>query len=206
MNIKNRRVFRLTGLAVISTTASLAFAQSAIIPASGTSYPAGVVSQPASASQCMGCHGPGGISQNPDWPNLAGQKAEYLASQMNAFHSGARKNGMMQVVTKDLTGEEVKSLANYFSTRPSAASGPGLAKAPPQVATCVACHGARGVSSNPQWPNLAGQKASYLLKQLQAFKSGTRENSVMRGIASTLSDADMKALAHYYSAFDPKDY
>lgn len=154
----------------------------------------------------MGCHGPGGISQNPDWPNLAGQKAEYLESQMNAFHSGARKNGMMQVVTKDLTGEEVKSLANYFSTRPSAASGPGLATAPPQVATCVACHGARGVSSNPQWPNLAGQKASYLLKQLQAFKSGTRENSVMRGIASTLSDADMKALAHYYSAFDPKDY
>lgn len=70
-------------------------------------------------------------------------------------------------------------------------------------ATCVACHGADGNSPNPEWPNIAGQHASYILKQLQAFKSGARENPLMSPIAMTLTEEDMADLAAYYSTQTP---
>jgi cytochrome c553 len=65
--------------------------------------------------------------------------------------------------------------------------------------TCVACHGATGNSVNPEWPNIAGQHAPYILKQLQAFKAGERQNPLMTPIAMTLSEDDMADLAAYYS-------
>ncbi len=64
--------------------------------------------------------------------------------------------------------------------------------------TCVACHGVNGNSANPEWPNIAGQHAPYMLKQLQAFKSGERQNPLMTPIAMTLSEDDMADLAAFY--------
>jgi cytochrome c553 len=66
-------------------------------------------------------------------------------------------------------------------------------------ATCVACHGADGNSINPEWPSLAGQVPEYLVKQLQDFKSGARQNAVMAGMAAPLSEQDMQDLAAYYA-------
>lgn len=65
---------------------------------------------------------------------------------------------------------------------------------------CVACHGVAGISSNEIWPNLAGQKAGYLVKQLKAYRDGTRSNPVMSSMAKTLSDPDIDDLAAYYSS------
>ena len=65
--------------------------------------------------------------------------------------------------------------------------------------TCVACHGANGNSANPEWPNISGQHESYILKQLQAFKSGERQDPLMSPIAMTLSEEDMVDLAAYYA-------
>lgn len=67
-------------------------------------------------------------------------------------------------------------------------------------ATCVACHGVNGVSSNPLWPNLAGQKEQYILKQLKDFKSGARKDPVMSGMAMPLTPEDMANLAAYYAS------
>jgi len=67
-------------------------------------------------------------------------------------------------------------------------------------ATCTACHGAAGISASPIWPNLAGQKDAYLVKQLKAFKSGTRKDPIMSPMAAPLSDVDMADLAAYYSS------
>jgi len=67
-------------------------------------------------------------------------------------------------------------------------------------AACAACHGADGNSTNPVWPTLAGQHASYLVKQLMDFKQGRRENAVMMGMVAALTDEDMKNLAAYYAS------
>lgn len=69
-----------------------------------------------------------------------------------------------------------------------------------KAAVCAGCHGAKGVSATPMFPNLAGQKAAYLEKQLKAFRSGTRKDPTMSGMAKPLSDADIANLAAYFSS------
>ena len=66
--------------------------------------------------------------------------------------------------------------------------------------TCQGCHGPKGISTSPIWPNLAGQKEAYLAKQLHAFKSGARKDPTMSAMAKPLSDADIANLAAYYSS------
>ncbi len=66
-------------------------------------------------------------------------------------------------------------------------------------ATCMGCHGLGGNSAIPDFPKLAGQGEAYLVKQLQHFKSGERNNAMMAGVASLLSDQDIEDIAAYYS-------
>jgi cytochrome c553 len=67
-------------------------------------------------------------------------------------------------------------------------------------ATCVSCHGLAGKSSHAQFPNLAAQQPTYMINQLQAFKSGNRHNSMMESIVASLSADDMANLAAYFSS------
>jgi len=69
-----------------------------------------------------------------------------------------------------------------------------------RAAACAACHGATGISANDMWPNLAGQKETYLAMQIKAFRDGTRKNPMMSPMAAGLSDADIANLAAYYSS------
>ena len=68
-----------------------------------------------------------------------------------------------------------------------------------KAAMCAGCHGAAGVSINPMWPNLAGQKEAYLSKQIIAFRDGTRTDAVMGPMAASLSDEDAANLAAYFA-------
>ena len=65
---------------------------------------------------------------------------------------------------------------------------------------CGACHTADGSLGAPANPILQGQHPEYLVKQLQEFKSGKRNNAVMKGFATTLSDEDMKHVAAFYAS------
>jgi len=67
-------------------------------------------------------------------------------------------------------------------------------------ASCAGCHGAQGISSNPLWPNLAGQQAGYLVKQLVAFRDGSRSDPMMTLMARPLTDTDIQNLAAWYSS------
>ena len=71
---------------------------------------------------------------------------------------------------------------------------------PASAETCAACHGANGVSSNPEWPNLAGQHQEYLAIQIRAFRDGIRDNPPMAPFVDKLSDADIDALAAWFAA------
>ena len=72
----------------------------------------------------------------------------------------------------------------------------GTAKA----VVCQACHGANGVSINPDWPNLAGLGADYIVDQLVKYKEGKRVNPVMMPNAMTLSHDDMEDVAAYFNS------
>ncbi len=72
-----------------------------------------------------------------------------------------------------------------------------------KAAVCSACHGPNGNSTNPEWPRLAGQNAIYIVEQLRLFRSGVRNNPIMKPLAATLSDQDIADLAVYFEAQTP---
>jgi cytochrome c553 len=80
-----------------------------------------------------------------------------------------------------------------------AVAGGDAAAGKSKSSACIACHGANGISAIPNYPNLAGQKEAYIVKQLKAFKGGSRKDPVMSAMAAPLSDSDVANLAAYYS-------
>ena len=165
------------------------------------------------AEQCVACHGQQGNSNNPIWPNIAGQHASYLSKQMHDFISENRKNAQMAGIVANLSEEDVVNLSAYFATQKHQT---GLAH-PVYVAVgqtiyqagdsntglpaCMACHGPKG-TGNPaaNYPKLSGQHAQYTIAQMRAFKAEQRnndKNAVMRSIASKMTEAQIKAVAEY---------
>lgn len=75
----------------------------------------------------------------------------------------------------------------------------GEAKEPEKAKTCVACHGEKGISPNELWPNIAGQKKTYMINQMKAFKDGKRQDPLMTPISKDLTENEIKELADFYS-------
>ena len=73
---------------------------------------------------------------------------------------------------------------------------------PAKAPQCFACHGANGIATMPDAPNLAGQNEGYLSKTLQEFRSGARQHEVMSLMAKGLSDQDIAQLAAYFSKIE----
>lgn len=95
----------------------------------------------------------------------------------------------------------IATLSSLLLVSAGAATAAGDAAAgKAKAAACSSCHGANGISVNPLWPNLAGQKDGYLMKQLKAFRAGTRTDPMMSPMAKPLTDADIENLAAYFSS------
>jgi cytochrome c553 len=69
----------------------------------------------AKAQMCQACHGLDGLSKVPDAPNIAGQVEGYLATQLQAFKSGARKSEAMTLIASSLSERDIDNLAAYFA-------------------------------------------------------------------------------------------
>jgi len=65
---------------------------------------------------------------------------------------------------------------------------------------CHACHGPTGQSVQPIYPNLGGQHQDYLVKSLQEFRNGRRQNAIMSGFAANLSDADIEDISAWFAS------
>lgn len=85
-----------------------------------------------------------------------------------------------------------------FVSTAALASGDPVAGAKKAV-QCEACHGKHGIAVAPQYPDLAGQYADYIVQVLHEYKDGQRQNAIMKGFASQLSDQDMQDIAAYFS-------
>ena len=89
-------------------------------------------------------------------------------------------------------------------------SGPVLAAGSKEAgqtksAVCMACHGMDGNSANPEWPSLAGQHTSYIVKQLKHFKAGDRQNPLMTPMAAMLSENGKVISAIRYLGYETFD-
>lgn len=162
--------------------------------------------RPAQAQPCMACHGAEGVSDNPDWPNLAGQHETYLADQLEAMRSGERFNAEMAPFVQNLSDQDIQVLAAWYSAQQpaTAANGDaGLVERGRQLAgACSACHGYQGRPVADEWPILAGQHADYLETQLLAYKRDERIHPLMQAAVSRLDEEAFAALAAYYSQLE----
>ena len=77
---------------------------------------ANAVAGKTKAAACAACHGPLGKATMPDAPNLAGQPAMYLAEQLKAYRSGARKHEVMSMMAKPLKDADIDDLAAWFAS------------------------------------------------------------------------------------------
>lgn len=74
------------------------------------------------AVTCSGCHGERGISVNDIWPNLAGQKAGYLAKALRDFRAGRRTDPIMATFARHLSDDDITDLAAYYAALPRRAA------------------------------------------------------------------------------------
>jgi len=166
------------------------------------------------AGTCAACHGPAGVSGNPEWPSLAQQNARYTFEQLKAFKEGTRKNPLMSAQAAGLTEQNMRDLAAYFAeqtAKPGVASEESVAIAEPLyragdlergILGCAGCHAPNGVG-NPAagYPKVAGQHATYTAKRLRAYRSGdgieTAHGKIMAAVAEKLTDEEIDALASY---------
>ena len=103
-----------------------------------------------------------------------------------------------------LSGVAALGLAHPTQAAEAAAAGGDATAGAAKAATCGACHGMTGSNSvNPEWPNLAGQHAGYIVEQLTLFKAAVRSNPVMQSMALPLAAADMADVAAYFEKQAP---
>ncbi len=155
---------------------------------------------------CSYCHGANGNSKRTHIPNLAGQNPLYLFHAFEKFASGERIDFVMSKLAKNLSLEERVNIAVYFSQQkvnpPVGTVDAALRNTGEKIfqTTCTGCHGthAEGMETMPR---LAGQPLEYIRKALTRFRENdpSRAGSVMIGVASHLSAADVEALAAYLS-------
>lgn len=181
----------------------------------------GVVGDPAAAPEktavCGACHGPDGNSMVPIFPKLAGQGQRYLLKQLHEIKDGKRLVPEMTGMLSDLNEQDLADIAAYYSVQKVSvgtadpnllAKGEALfrgGKLDQGLPACTGCHSPDGAGNAAAgFPNLSGQHADYVSKQLKAFGAGERANDgdtrVMRSIAAKLSSSDITELSAYIQA------
>ncbi|SET19711.1 Cytochrome c553 [Thalassotalea agarivorans] len=80
------------------------------------SLAADIAAGKAKSAVCAACHGQAGVSAVPMYPNLAGQKEEYLKKQLKDFKSGARKDPVMAPMAMPLSDEDIANLSAYYAS------------------------------------------------------------------------------------------
>ena len=170
------------------------------------------------ATACVACHGADGAGNAASsFPRLAGLSAAYLMRQLEAYRVGTRASAVMAPIAKALTDSEIESVAEYYSRQhppvPETTAPPQLLATGRYLAVkgdwgsgipaCVSCHGPDGQGvGGPYFPALAGQHASYIVSQIQAWKNGQRTNdpiNLMQSVAEALTEEQAQAAAAYFA-------
>ncbi|WP_439860258.1 c-type cytochrome [Pseudomonas sp. MBLB4136] len=163
---------------------------------------------------CGACHGADGNSAAPNFPKLAGQGERYLLKQLNDIKSGNRGVVEMTGLLDNLSEQDLADIAAYYTSQKMSvgAADPKLVargealfrggKLDQGMPACTGCHSPDGAGLDAAgFPQLGGQHAAYVAKQLTDFREGNRTNDgdsqIMRGIAAKLSNKDIEALSSY---------
>jgi cbb3-type cytochrome c oxidase subunit III len=163
---------------------------------------------------CGPCHGADGNSAAPNFPKLAGQGERYLLKQLNDIKAGNRQVVEMTGLLNNLSDQDLADIAAYYSSQAMSvgAADPKLVargealfrggKLNEGMPACTGCHSPNGGGLDEAgFPQIGGQHAAYVAKQLTDFREGNRtndgDNMIMRGIAAKLSNKDIEAVSSF---------
>ncbi|WP_455220247.1 c-type cytochrome [Kaarinaea lacus] len=160
------------------------------------------------AGPCISCHGETGNSSTEGIPSLAGLSSKYIATALEGYFTGTRKNEFMKVFKHAFGKERIVKLGAYFSSQQRAQSTfpvKGNAKAGEKLATqrCIGCHGEGGNSYLDEFPTLAGQNYKFLYEATLSYNNGKRSNQIMRNAIKGLTKTDIRNLAAYFATQKP---
>jgi len=170
----------------------------------------------AKSTTCVACHGANGNSSSDLYPKIAGQHKTYLAKQLAQFKSGERDNAIMLGMVAGLSEQDMQDLAAYYASQEATPEtvAPEMVELGKKlymggdkqraIPACTACHGPRGNGLQlAKFPKISNQHPAYLKAQLEAFRSGARDNDpngMMADVAAKLTDNDIEVLSEYISA------
>lgn len=156
---------------------------------------------------CAGCHAiPGYANAYPNYhvPRLGGQHPDYIVAALKSYQAGDRSHPTMQANAFSLNEQDIRDIAAYVagstSTAPAQPIRGDAAAGKTKSTTCAACHGPDGNSSISLYPRLASQYEDYLRKVLRDYQTGARQNPIMKGMATPLSEQDVADLAAYFAS------
>lgn len=156
---------------------------------------------------CKGCHGiPGYTNTYPTYhvPKVGGQYEPYIISALQAYKTGSRKHASMEGNAGALNDQDMADIAAYLAQIGSKdQEGPvtgDVAKGKEVAAKCASCHGEDGNPPAPNFPRLAGQYESYLVKAIQDYQAGRRNNPIMQSLVQGLSEEDIENVSAYYAS------
>ena len=207
---------------------SAILAGAVLLAGAGGAYAGGDPEKGATKAElCKSCHGPEGMSVNPECPNLAGQRSGYILKQVLDFQHNNRSNPTMSPMAA-MAGskDDIEDIAAYFSSKKSMSSERAMfgkssgdkdkiamgkklfyeGNPKTGVYGCVNCHGQKGKGRDPNnhiFPVIGGQLKPYIMKQLKDFRAENRTNDpagMMGDIASKLTDKEIEAVADYLSS------
>lgn len=127
--------------------------------------------------RCALCHGLFGVSANPRFPHLGGQKPAYLAAQIRSFLDGTRHNdgGQMVAMVTELAAADIPVAVAWFASQdPPPPTDQTAATSAYADLGCAACH---DDPADPLAPHLTAQHPEYLVKQMEDFRTGRRDGS-----------------------------
>ena len=168
----------------------------------------------AKVAVCGACHGVDGNSAAPNFPKLAGQGERYLLKQLQDIKSGARPVVEMTGLLDNQSEQDLADMAAFFASKKMSvgAADPQLVergealyrggKLEEGMPACTGCHSPNGAGLDAAgFPQLGGQHAGYVAKQLTDFREGDRSNDgdsmIMRSIAAKLSNKDIAAISSF---------
>ena len=167
-----------------------------------------VPGQPAArekAQACGACHGPDGNSRTAGIPSIAAQPRTFLETQLILFREGVRPSPIMQAIARELTDQEIAFISQHFAAAAAVAEAGGanadVARRGRDIAAklqCGTCH-LPDYRGRDQIPRIAGQREDYLADSMIAFRDNRRVGGdpVMSAVLHGVSDADIRAMAHF---------
>ena len=170
---------------------------------------------------CQSCHGmDGNGNAAANFPRLAGQDTDYMVKQLKDFASGDRANyPTMKNIAGGMSEQQMHDVAAYYAGKQISVEGADASQemlklgeriakqglGDKGVPACTSCHGPQGRGIPPVFPQIGGQHAGYIAKQLTDWQEGNRANDpaqMMKDVAPKLSDEQKQAVGAYFSNRD----